>query len=103
MIEQENQQIEPPKEIAARLNEWHRLYTTANRVHYILGISGVLASSLAASNPNITIFSSYPISQLLSALAAAMKFRYGLINESDLFLALEKSELRIEDSEKSIY
>ncbi len=112
-----------PEEVRSRLNCWHRLYRRANSTHYIVGVLGVAASTLAAVDIG-------EASQFLAAIAAvciailgfvkperkfikfvrawrildaaAIRYRYGKVDLDDLFKAMDQGERLIAGFEQEL-
>lgn len=112
-----------PDEVSSRLNCWHKLYRRANRTHYIVGVLGVAASTLAAVDIG-------EASQFLAAIAAvciailgfvkperkfikfvrawrildaaAIRYRYGKVDLNDLFNAMDQGESLIAGFEQEL-
>jgi len=112
-----------PDEVRSRLNCWHKLYRRANSTHYIVGVLGVAASTLAAVDIG-------EASQFLAAIAAvciailgfikperkfikfvrawrildaaAIRYRYGKVDLDDLLKAMDQGERLIAGFEQEL-
>jgi hypothetical protein len=117
-------EIALPDEVAVRLNQWRRLWFQSALLHYVFGVGGVLASSLAAAE----FVTGY--SRVLAAVAAAcvavlgfmqpdrryqkfvrawraldpivLRYKYGKATLDDVFAALERGESIISEYEQEI-
>ena len=108
-----------PPEILQRLHAWLWLFKLANRAHYIVGIVGVASSALAASAIFYPVWCSVTSAICLATLGfaqpqrvylkfvrawrildiAALRYRYGNLNQAELFAALVQAEAAISESE----
>lgn len=116
-----------PEEVLQRLNDWKGLWTWSAGYHYLFGVSGVAASSLA-----VLEFSDECrwIPKVLAAIAAiclavlgfvqpdrryqkfvrawraldpvVLRYRYGKATLDEVFAALERGESIISDYEQQI-
>ena len=112
-----------PEEVRSRLICWHKLYRRANSTHYIVGVLGVAASTLAA----VDIGEASQILAAVSAVciailgfvrperkfikfvrawrildAAAIRYRYGKVDLDGLFKAMDQGESLIAGFEQEL-